>query len=157
MFRVKEDNRLPSPQKEQVEKLEKFYRIAFPKEFKVFINEYNGAIPLNNTFEINGNEYVVERFLCIIGNLKNEYEEGWADIGVVISQIFDRLADDPNKLGMSIIPIAALFAGDYVCLDYRNNEVEPEVCIWYHEESAPFQPVTKKIANSFDEFLDILK
>jgi len=157
MLKFNQSNRLPSPPKEQVEKLEQFYRITFPDNYKIFINEYNGAIPLNSTFEFDGNEYVLETFLCILGDLKNDYDEGLYDIGVVTSQIFDRLVDDPNELGIRIIPIASLFAGDFICLDFRNSPEIPSICIWYHEQSEPFHPVTKKIANSFDEFLDILK
>ncbi|TDW16245.1 SUKH superfamily protein [Breznakia blatticola] len=157
MFERSDMNVLPSPSKEQIIKTERFYRISLPEDYVEFIKNYNGAIPKKNAFTIDGREYLVERFLCILGNLKNDYEEGWADIGVIITQIFDRLTDSPDELGMKIIPIAALFAGDFVCLDFRVNKKDPNVCIWYHETSDEFKPDTKKVARNFTDFLEMLK
>ncbi len=49
-----------------------------------------------------------------------------------------------------------MFAGDFVCLDYRNSE-KPCIAIWFHENSEDFQPVLVKIANNFNDFLKMLK
>ncbi|WP_231619529.1 SMI1/KNR4 family protein [Fictibacillus sp. 5RED26] len=56
-----------------------------------------------------------------------------------------------------MLPVAALYAGDFVCLDYRNNVREPIVCVWNHEESSELNPVTYKVSDSFEEFLSMLK
>jgi len=133
------------------------YKVNFPKSYITFLKKYNGAIPINCVFFFNEHEYLVERFLSFLGDKINEIEAGWTDIEVIVTQLDERLVSDGDILGMDIIPIAVLFAGDYICLDFRNNKVDPEVCIWDHEQSAPFQPVTKKIANCFNDFLDILK
>ena len=58
-------------------------------------------------------------------------------------------------VGYNIIPIADLFAGDLLCLDYRESE-EPTVCVWLHEESDEWDPVTEKVANTYSEFMDML-
>ena len=157
MIDVKADSILMLPNDELISKFEKFHRVVFPNDYRVFIKKNNGAIPIFNTFEFNNHEYLVERFLCLLGNKKNDVEEGWADIGVIVTQMFDRLTDDGDKLGIPIIPIAVLFAGDFVCLDFRDMPENPVVCIWYHEESIPFCPVTEKISDSFGEFLSILE
>nr|WP_269431742.1 SMI1/KNR4 family protein [Bacillus sp. JCM 19034] len=52
--------------------------------------------------------------------------------------------------------MAVLFAGDFVCLDYRNNVEEPIVCVWNHEESSDLNPITYIVSNSFEEFLNML-
>ncbi|MNP80048.1 SMI1 / KNR4 family protein [compost metagenome] len=57
---------------------------------------------------------------------------------------------------MNVVPIAALFSGDYLCLDCRGTE-EPAVVIWYHEESEEFSPVTQKVAPTISEFFEMLK
>jgi len=75
---------------------------------------------------------------------------------VVLSQIDTRLTDDENLIGANVIPIAALFAGDFVCLDFRNSET-PSVVVWFHEESDELSPVTTKVAEDFTEFLNMLK
>lgn len=156
MLQVKNDSILPIPTDELIADVEKYYRIIFPKEYIDFIKKYNGAKPITDTFIVDKHEYVIERFMCLLGDLVDDYEEGWADIEVIITEIGARLSDDGNRIGKKLIPIAALFAGDYVCLDFRNSEEEPEVCIWYHEESEDFAPKTRKIANNFNEFLDML-
>lgn len=76
---------------------------------------------------------------------------------MIETQIGERLTDNEDLIGAEVIPIAFLFAGDYVCLDYRNNPKKPEICIWYHEQSEPFKPVTNKITDNFEQFIDMLK
>ena len=88
--------------------------------------------------------------------LWNELDEGCYDIGVVETQLDDRLGDDEDETGTFIIPVAVLFAGDFVCLDFRKDKENPEVCIWYHEMSEYLAPYTKRIAGSFTEFLSML-
>lgn len=59
-------------------------------------------------------------------------------------------------IGVEVLPIAELFAGDYVCLDYREDKENPFICVWSHEESGDFEPVTHKVANTFSEFVQML-
>lgn len=55
------------------------------------------------------------------------------DIDVTLTQIEDRLTDIEDLIGIDILPVAFLFAGDFVCLDYRDNRENPSVCVWNHE------------------------
>ncbi|MDN8588354.1 SMI1/KNR4 family protein [Paenibacillus sp. 11B] len=64
----------------------------------------------------------------------------------------DRLTDNEDLVGMNVIPIAALFSGDFICLDYREKK-EPVVVIWFHEESEVISPVTQKVAPNISAFL----
>ncbi len=57
---------------------------------------------------------------------------------------------------MWILPIAELFAGDYICLDFKENKDNPSVCVWDHEESGELEPVTYKVADTFSEFVAML-
>lgn len=52
--------------------------------------------------------------------------------------------------------IGSIFAGDFVCLDFRRNKENPSVCVWSHEESGEFEPVLYKVADNFTEFLESL-
>lgn len=99
-------------------------------------------------------KFVIVRFLGIVRDLSNK-EMGWYDIGVVESQIGERLTDNMDLAGMEILPIAELFAGDYLCLDLRKSK--GSVCIWFHEESEEFKPVIEKVVDSFEEFLTKLR
>lgn len=64
--------------------------------------------------------------------------------------------DNEDLIGVEVLPIAELFAGDYVCLDYRKSREKPSICVWSHEESEDFAPVTYKVADTFSEFVEML-
>ena len=151
----------PKPTEDLIKDFEEGYRVKLPNEFKRFLLEYNGAVPITYILPLDSNEYVIERFLCLLNDYK-EHEDGDYVIGVVISQIFDRLTDSEDIIGMDVIPIAFLFGGDFICLDYRKEGIDyrenenPIVVIWDHEESEESKPVTKKVADSITEFFDML-
>ena len=101
---------------QRIRKVEEYSKIKFPDSYVDFIKKYNVGVPINNQFLCNKHFYAIERFLGFI----NEYKTspfGNFDIAVVLSQIDTRLTDNPNLIGDELIPIASLFAGDYVCLD----------------------------------------
>lgn len=147
---------LPLPSDDLVMKLEKYCRVKLPDEFKQFIKEYNGYVPEKNVFVYKDEEYVVERFLCLLDSYKSDEKYGIYDIRVVLTQLDARITDDPDLVGANIIPIASLFAGDFVCLDFRDRG-NYCVSIWFHEDSDDFSPVTIKIADSFTDFLSKLQ
>ena len=134
---------------EKIQKLEDYSGVKFPESYIGFIKKYNTGIPITNKFEFNGNVYVIERFLGFINNYKTS-SIGIYDIAVVLSQIDTRLTDNPDLEGDELIPIASLFAGNYLCFDFTKT---PK---FDHEESDKFQPVTYKVADSFSEFIEML-
>lgn len=146
----------PVVSEERIKWFEKTYRVQLPKEYKEFLNKYNGAKPITNILSVNKREYIVERFLCLLDKPSEDEINGWYDLTSVLTQLDCRLIDDEDLIGMNVIPIVALFAGDFVCLDYREDK-NPSIVIWYHEESDDFEPVTEKIANNINEFFYMLK
>jgi SMI1-KNR4 cell-wall len=117
---------------------------------------YNGIEVEEATFECNNRGYTIERFLCILDDIENN-PKGIYDIDVVFSQIGERLTENEDLIGAEVLPIASVFAGDFVCLDFRHNKANPFVCVWSHEESGEFEPITFKVADDFDECLKILE
>lgn len=154
-MKVKTESILPTPSDERILEFESNCRIALPEEFKQFIKQYNGAVPITNLFSDGRRERMIERFLCLLDDFESD-ANGWYDIEVVLSQIDTRLGDDEDLVGYNVIPFAALFAGDFVCLDCRKSGVAP-VVVWYHEESDDFSPVFATVAASMPEFLSLLK
>jgi hypothetical protein len=155
-MQINEESILNEDISERMEKVEKYSRVKFPDDYRDFIKKNNVGIPVTREFVFGNHAYAVDRFLGFV----NEYKTsalGDYDIAVVLSQIDTRLTDNPDLIGDELIPKACLFAGDYGCLDFRDNTNEPNVCIWYHEESGEFDPVTCKISNNFNGFLSILK
>ena len=143
----------PLPTEELITKREMQWNVSLPSDYKDFIMKYNGGIPTDKSFTCDGRTYAITRFLCVLVNFRDN-ADGWYDISVVESQIGERLTDNEDLVGVEVLPIAEMFSGDYVCLDYRENKLSPSVCVWSHEESEDFSPVTYKIANSFTEFIE---
>lgn len=154
-MKVKTESILPAPSDQRIVEFESDCRIALPEEFKQFIKEYNGAVPITNQFSDGRGERMIERFLCLVDDFESDVN-GWYDIEVVLTQIESRLLDDEDLIGYNVIPFAALFAGDFVCLDCRKSGISP-VVVWYHEESDDLSPVFATVATNFTEFLEMLK
>lgn len=73
------------------------------------------------------------------------------------TQLDARLVSDENATGIDVIPIASMFAGDFVVLDYRANRAEPSVGIWDHEASDDFEPKVETIAPLFAALLAMMR
>ncbi len=136
---------------------EKAYRVTLPDAFAALLRTANGGVPVASVFDQAGRERLIERFLPLLSNPKDEAVSGWCDITVVVTQLDSRLIDDPDLVGMNVIPIAALFGGDFACLNYRTDRSRPAVAVWDHEQSDEFAPHLEKVADSFDAFLRTLK
>ena len=158
MFEIKKGTSLVPPTEKTITDFDEYYRVTLPKDYTDFLKMYNGAVPVRNTIKTKNKEYLIEMFLCLINEENREEFESelWRDIEVVITELDERLVNDENLLGMNIIPIAALFSGDFLCLDFRDDITSPNVCVWLHEESDEFSPVVEKIATNFSKFLDKL-
>ena len=146
----------PMPDNDLFAHKEKKWRQILPDSYKEFLMENNGGVPVQNTFVSNSREYMIERFLCILKSPRDS-ELGMYDISVVVTQIEERLTDNEDLLGVEILPIAAIFAGDFVCLNFKDSKSNPSVCVWSHEESGEFEPTLYKIADNFSNFLEVLK
>jgi hypothetical protein len=154
---IKSDTTLPPPTADRIKWFEKTYRVTLPIDYVEFLGSGNGGVPVENVFDANGRERVLESFLCILNDPRNDSVNGWRDITVVVSQLDERLIDDENLVGMNVIPIAVLFGGDFLCLDFRHSPDAPTIAVWDHEQSDEFSPHLKVIADSFTEFISQLK
>lgn len=146
---------LPLPDDDILLDKERKWRLKLPETYKDFIKKYNGCSVHKNRFICNQVSYTIVRFLCILKNATDN-NFGWSDISVVESQIGERLTDNEDLIGIEVLPIAELFAEDYLCLDYRRNEQSPSLCVWSNQESIEFAPVTYFVAASFNDFLNML-
>ena len=131
------------------------WKVRLPDDYKGFIKNENGLIPSKRYFHFRNNEKVIEHFLAILAISGEKAEEAY-DIGVVSTQLEGRIVFDEDYIGMQLIPIAALFGGDFVCLNYIEDPENPSICIWYHEESYELEPAIEFVANNFTVFLAML-
>ena len=132
------------------------WRVKLPDDYKEFIKKENGVIPSRRYFHFEHNEKVIDHFLAILAISGEKTEEDY-DIGVVSTQLEGRIVFDEDNVGMQLIPIAALYGGDFVCLNYVEDSENPNICIWYHEESYELEPAIEFLANNFTEFLAMLQ
>ena len=132
------------------------WRVKLPDDYKEFIKKENGVIPSKRYFHFEHNEKVIDHFLAILAISGEKTEEDY-DIGVVSTQLEGRIVFDEDNVGMQLIPIAALYGGDFLCLNYVEDSENPNICIWYHEESYELEPAIEFLANNFTEFLAMLQ
>ena len=145
----------PLPTDALLQEREVAWRVKLPDDYKEFIKKENGVIPSKRYFPFEHNEKVIDRFLAILAISGEKTEEDY-DIGVVSTQLEGRIVFDEDNVGIQLIPIAALFGGDFVCLNYVEDSENPSICIWYHEESYELEPAIEFLANNFTEFLAML-
>lgn len=146
----------PLPTDALLQEREVAWKVRLPEDYKEFIKNENGLIPSKRYFHFGNNEKVIDRFLAILA-ISGEKPEEVYDIGVVSTQLEGCIVFDEDYVGMQLIPIAALFGGDFLCLNYIEDSENPSICIWYHEESYELEPVIEFVANNFTEFLDMLQ
>lgn len=145
----------PLPTDALLHEREVAWRVKLPDDYKEFIKKENGIIPSKRYFHFGNNEKVIDRFLAILAISGEKTEEAY-DIGVVSTQLEGRIVFDEDNVGMQLIPIAALYGGDFLCLNYVEDPDNPNICIWYHEESYELEPAIEFLANNFTEFLAML-
>ena len=146
----------PMPTDALLQEREVAWKVQLPEDYKKFIMRKNGFRPSKNLFSLKNRSFLIERFLCVLENSKDN-PLGVYDIDVVMSQLDERLFVHEDILGFELVPITALFGGDFLCLNYIEDPENPRICIWYHEESYELEPATEFVANNFTEFLDMLQ
>jgi SMI1-KNR4 cell-wall len=148
-----------APPRRKVLRSEEIFGIKYPRDFVAFLKENNCGAPLDayQGFDTSNNTKVISRFLGLMEDYRTHPLGGY-DIGVVWSQIDDRMGIIGDELGSKMLPIIELEFGDLVCLDWRRSPDAPEVVVWDHEQSRPNEPPhIEIIAGSFTEFLALLK
>ena len=146
----------PLPTDTILQEREVAWRVKLPDDYKKFIMRKNGFRPSKNLFSLTNRSFLIERFLCILENTKDN-PLGMYDIDVVMSQLDERLFVHEDILGFELIPIVALYGGDFLCLNYLEDTENPSICIWYHEESYELEPAIELVAINFTEFLVMLQ
>ena len=146
----------PLPTDVLLQEREVAWKVQLPEDYKKFIMRKNGFRTSKNLFSLKNRSFLIERFLCVLENSKDN-PLGVYDIDVVMSQLDERLFVHEDILGFELVPIAALFGGDFLCLNYIEDPENPRICIWYHEESYELEPAIEFVANNFTEFSDMLQ
>lgn len=140
---------------DELDSLEMFFNINLPISYREFILEFNGASPEEAIIRINSEERVLERFLIVSEDEKLDNGLMQYEIKVVMAQIEERLTDNEDLVGAETLPFAYLFGGDFLCLDFKEDAINPKV-VWDHNESDELSPVFYKAFDNFQELLDAM-
>ena len=149
MYKQNQSIIYPLPTDALLQEREVAWRVKLPDDYKEFIMRKNGFRLSKNLYSVTNRSFLIERFLCILENTKDN-PLGMYDIDVVMSQLDERLFVHEDILGFELIPIAALFGGDFVCLNYVEDSEKPSICIWYHEESYELEPAIEFLAMLYE-------
>ncbi len=155
-MKFEKNTTIPAPTSLELKDFNEEYEIELPNDYCNFLEIGNCGVPIKKVFNHKSNELLILRFLCVVDDNDLFPEICDFDIGVVMAQIEDRLTNDENKTGADILPIAYLFGGDFVCLDFRQDPVNPNIVYWDHNQSAPISPYTENITDNFTNFLNML-
>ena len=156
MYKQNQSIIYPLPTDALLQEREVAWRVKLPDDYKEFIKRKNGFCPSKNLFSLTNRSFLIERFLSILENTKDN-PLGMYDIDVVMSQLDERLFVHEDILGFELIPIVVLYGGDFLCLNYLEDTENPSICIWYHEESYELEPAIELVAINFTEFLVMLQ
>lgn len=144
---------LPCPTDEILKKKEGNWCLTLPSAYKEFIKKMNGVKPVDASVYYNFHTEGISRFLCILDSIEDN-EESWFDISVVFSPMIGRMVYSEDTYGIDVLPIAQLDYGNYLALDYKVKDQEPQVVVWDLDTSREFDPVTYFVYENFKNFLD---
>ena len=139
------------PDADYIDETEDMMELEFTPDFLTFLENHNGGVPAKQYFKLGNNTKVVQRFLCAYADFEDNSEFGQSDIGVIWTQIEDRLSEFQ-------MPFAQVYAGDFLCFDFEpsDDDEKPVVVLWIHDESYEGHPVTIPVADTFEQFLKML-
>jgi hypothetical protein len=141
--------------KETIELFAQSQNVSFPKSYINLLSEHNWLRPQEDTFDfINIWNKADARDINFCG-----YEvESYVGSGTIADeQDFDIYGHE------NVIAIGFSANGDYIAFDYRQNlnTDNPPVVLMYHDEyiedeHGQYKMAISKVADSFDEFIDML-
>lgn len=92
---------------EQIQKVEKYLGVEFPKDYKECVTQFNGGYPEPDLFDINEEKDAI--FSCLLSHTNDEAS---------ILEVYDLSS---NVLPAEIIPFARDPFGNLICFDYRGK------------------------------------
>lgn len=147
------------PSEDLINEIEEDFQVIFPESYKHILRHHNGGVPIPRSFHFEGRDRLIEFFLPLLDDpnapsVKEKF--GWRDTQVVEAQLGSRLVDD-KEARMDVWPFAGLFAGDFLCLDFRKSRRSPTIAVWFHESSRDLHPDLREVTVTFDQFLKLLQ
>jgi len=140
-----------------VNALERKEKIRLPNEYCKFIMNHNGASLYIDSFDFYDNVQKRKSYESI-AFIKFE------NISETICDLLAQTTNDINEPDVfkwynyfeaRVIPFGDTGGGDFICFDYRQSD-NPTVILWCHDNYDENWNRFSFIANSFEEFINIL-
>ena len=141
-----------------IKEFEKNHNCCLPKNYKHLVSKHNCVRFYQDYFDFVNfkGEKGIRNFIFKGFGEKEDISEHIEDVQLHVSH--------PDYYGLpGIVAFASTGEGDMVCFDYRDNlkSCEPRIILMIHDEYITHEDesvtmVIEFIANSFDEFLNIL-
>lgn len=143
MSKLTWSNRWREAEPSEIEKVESFFGVKFPKEYIQCVIVNHGEVPDWDTFDFEGHSEACFGELLSFNPEQSNY----------ILKVYDILKD---RLPDRVIPFANDPGGNYICFDYR-NKFNPTVVYWDHELAfLKKENFIVFICDTFQELLDKL-
>ena len=135
-----------------IESFEKKINRTFPSTYKKIASQFNGAfLKEKNVFDF-FSSLVGEKVSRTIGLF-----QGYGNLDTTETMEYS-WEHKPEDFPDMLVTFSRLGNGDHLCFDYRKNPKtnNPLIVLWHHEGTPGTDEELSPVANSFDEFLDML-
>jgi len=106
-----------------IKKVEQAFGFRFPSDYKKIVLAYNGATPSPNAIDTSRQT----------GKAFGELLDFNLDANENIIILYEELK---NKIPEKVYPITMDPGGNFLCYDFRDDEANPEVVRWDHEQKS---------------------
>ncbi len=133
----------------QIIMLEENFSVIFPKKYTEFIIIHNGASLIIDSFNFYDND-LEQQNNASIAFIPIE------KITKFMEGLLNESKDDPGYFSQKLIPFGDDGGGNYMCFDYREHKGNnPPIIYWNHSVYENSKRISF-IANSFEEFINML-
>jgi hypothetical protein len=145
-----------APTAQVVAAFESLFGIAFPADYRAFLEESNGGYPPRPGLVFGKPQRSVASFLPLLGEGPHEWKDVTIDSVLALQEGLEEESDDEeSEASLTLLPIVTLSGGDLVCLDYSASP--PTVVVWEHEQDEDGRHRKVPVAKSFTGFLKLLR
>jgi hypothetical protein len=128
--------------------VEKALKLKLPATYICLMKQCDAGVPQDTDFEyfdVSYGKYIEQAIGVFLGIEAAEYT------------VLGTFQDPPEFFPDGLIAFAETGNGDYICFDYRQGKDNPDPPIVYWNHEADIGKDVSFVANTFEEFLGMLK
>lgn len=136
-------------------KNEELIQKRFPRSYKTLMLQFNAGMLSDRLCMFRVKDYPYPLSIDVFCSLKGSGRL-YSDVGDYYSEMHYEFSNPIENMPKDLIIFGGEGCGDYICFDYRNDSDtdNPPIVYWKHD-AEPGKGLFF-VANTFDEFLDML-